>query len=579
MKKFSISRPLILRLLLIVAVVVLIANIVALTRDYQDSWILEGLEIPFLAFAIIFLIAFFSEREEGWLVAIASIGRVVFLSVPILKYVWFQGVYQDQSFQYNLANTVITTGHIAPFSSSIAPDYSGAPLFHLLFSAFSIILNVPVVDAMKYIPLLLAPLYPLFTYLIVKKLALPSGESVTKFALLLSSIPFSIVQYEITGSTIGLLLVLIIFYTFISLIKGNDRRYLLLAFFFAVALAAAHSASSILLSLILITFLIVQRFPFNALQRLNLKSCFRNNIIFITIAITCAWLLFMSYPALTNVLRTFFVGVPSGTTPSSESISPTFYTLLEHDFFGAVRTFSVYYGAVLVLLVLTLFGLLLLLKERKKLNDRARFIIVVGILLVVFIFLGVVLKFGPTRALAFESLLFPIFVGFFIAKFYKKRKWLSGLFVILIMFTAVIQVYSCQPLIASANSVYPDLSSEVPIGYANAVNSVYQRQIANFAITHFSSGRIAADLNTHEQLLQVANYSFVAEHLVKYYPLDPTAPYMAYSVLMVHTPGKAGIIDELAPYRTTDIILETVYNSSVVYTNGESYMLLGHAKG
>jgi hypothetical protein len=57
------------RLLLITTIAVLLCNAAAISRDYQDSWILEGLEIPFLLFVVAFALTFFSEKKESLLIA------------------------------------------------------------------------------------------------------------------------------------------------------------------------------------------------------------------------------------------------------------------------------------------------------------------------------------------------------------------------------------------------------------------------------------------------------------------------------------------------------------------------------
>ena len=41
-----------------------------MNRDYQDSWILEGLEIPFVLFVVTFVFAFYLEKSILWRVAL-----------------------------------------------------------------------------------------------------------------------------------------------------------------------------------------------------------------------------------------------------------------------------------------------------------------------------------------------------------------------------------------------------------------------------------------------------------------------------------------------------------------------------
>ena len=67
----------ILKLFLVIAIVVLIGNTLAISRDYQDSWVLEGLEIPFALFVITYVAAFFSEKRTS--VTIASLRDYIYM--------------------------------------------------------------------------------------------------------------------------------------------------------------------------------------------------------------------------------------------------------------------------------------------------------------------------------------------------------------------------------------------------------------------------------------------------------------------------------------------------------------------
>ena len=80
------NRSSILKIVLFIVILVLVGNAVAVSRDYQDSWVLEGLEIPFVLFVAIYALAFFSEKKIPSMVFLAVIGRLIFLLIPNLKY-------------------------------------------------------------------------------------------------------------------------------------------------------------------------------------------------------------------------------------------------------------------------------------------------------------------------------------------------------------------------------------------------------------------------------------------------------------------------------------------------------------
>jgi hypothetical protein len=549
-------------------IVILLCTAVAISRDYQDSWILEGLEIPFLLFVVTFTLTFFSEKGELRLVVIAIIGRIVFLLIPNLKYVWFQGVYTDQHTEYNLANYVVATGRISTSVSSGASSfYTGSPLFHVLFSIFSIILNVPVVASMKYVPVLFSPIYPLLTYAILKKMELTQKNMTLKYALFLSSIPIYSGDYVVIGTTFGIFLAFIALFLLVSILQKNDRRYWLVCIIFVIALAAAHSVTSVILTGILLLIPVLRRVPY-----FRLKSYLRASVVLAVALISLAWLMFRGYSALIEISRDFFIGVPTGTTPHAESIPPTFFQLARVDVLGAARTFLVYYGADLFLLILTLAGLVIMLRMRKKLNNAGSFLLLFCGLALVITLIGVFLGLGATRALTFERILSPIFAGTAIFYIGKKRKWVRPIIFVSIILLATLELYGCQPLIPSANVVYKGLPASVPIGYVDDVNSIYQRQVVSFALNHVV-GVIASDAITYNQIVGVTEYNFRVTHVINYYPIDKGQPPQEYDLFIIHVPGKSGILEEKVEVRTPDLILQTVYNSSIVYTNGESFIL------
>ena len=142
------SRSHILKIALFIVIIVLLGNAVAISRDYQDSWILEGLEIPFAVFMITYLIYFSAEKKIFWLIAFALIIRFTVLSLPNLKYQWFQGLAIDQHRQYMLTQYCYDQGHIRT-----GDLYSGTPSMHLSFCIYSIITGLKIIYSIKYFPI------------------------------------------------------------------------------------------------------------------------------------------------------------------------------------------------------------------------------------------------------------------------------------------------------------------------------------------------------------------------------------------------------------------------------------------
>lgn len=554
------------KLVLVIGIVVLLGNAVTISRDYQDSWILEGLEIPFVLFVAAYALAFFSEKRASWWVGLAVISICVFLLVPNLKYVWFQGINIDQHQQYGLANHVYNVGYIGTRVLPGVSVYANTPLIHLTFAIFSIVLNIPVVDSVKYLPVFLSPIFPLLTYIIMKTFRFPQGRTALKYALFLSSIPFSPQKYVVTGAQFGVLLTFLVLSSLVMLLQKNDRRRWFIFIFFVFALGATHSSSSVLLTTFLFTIMLIQKISY-----FRLKSYLRVSAVFAVTSICAAWLMFSAKFTYEMILRVIFVGVPTGTITGAH-IPTRFFELIHIDMLGALKSILVFNGADVFLLLLTLGGLTVLLKMRKKVNEASKFLLLIGGLMILFIPLGLLLKVGGFRVVHLASPLFPIFSGIFIQYTGERRVWMHAVIFSLIILLATLQLYICQPLIPSANIVSKDLPRSEPTVYVNQVNSIYQRRMIGFA-EDYVGGRIASDSVTRNQITGLTEFNFSITHLVWYYPLDKNQLKREYDCFLIHLPGVGGGFSEQAEMQTRDLILGAIYDSSIIYTNGESYIL------
>ena len=560
------------KIIWVISVAYLLISAVSLRRDYQDSWTLQGLEIPFACFAVTFILAFFSERKVVWQALIAVVSSVTFTLVPDLKYTWFMGVAIDQNMQYSLANNVLTTGHImtsVPVSSF--SQYTSVPLLHMLFASSSILLNSSLVNAVKFAPLLFSPLFCLTTYAIVSKLSLDKNGQTARYALFLSAIPISAAGYAFGGVTFGIPLLLVVLFLLFSAIEIKDRRYLVLFVFFLIALAAAHSATSIMLGAIFSVILIVQKFPFFS-SRIKVP----NALLMLPALIALVWIVLPAFVNFETIVNSFAFSVPKGTTPTSDYITPTFFELLKASPIAGFETFLLYYGADFFLLALGLIGLLLVLRHRQKMNNLLGVTVIFFVTCLLILVFSYVIKLGPTRILTFIEILLPIFAAVTLLHL-PKKKVLIPLFLGAILVLSAVQFYKCQPLEAPASLVDHSLSSNVPLGYVVDVNSIYQRQVVTFALNYFDQGRITCDYITYDQFMSVANSSFVSSHLpYQDYPIGENELPTSYQLFIIHLPGVAGGYNEPAPIRSTDVITQQIENSSVVYSNGQSFALLNH---
>ncbi|MFX0203714.1 MAG: hypothetical protein ACFFCW_47050, partial [Candidatus Hodarchaeota archaeon] len=229
-----------------ITITVLLSNALAVSRDYQDTWILEGLEISYAVFIVTYIAYFIVERRFNWLILFALISHITFLLLPNFKYTWFLGLATDQQRQYRLALDIYSTGHV-----SSGTLYSQTPFLALSIAIPSIVSGLPILHSMKYFPLMLWFTYPIWVYILMKKFDVDS--SVLKYALLVSAVPVEpLTSYMVTGTLYGAFFVFLILAQFAKLAEKKDSRNWVIAIIFIFALVGGHTVSSLILSTILL---------------------------------------------------------------------------------------------------------------------------------------------------------------------------------------------------------------------------------------------------------------------------------------------------------------------------------------
>jgi len=568
----------ILRFILVIEIMVLLGSAVAISKDYQDSWILEGLEVPFAVFVVTYIGYFMVEKRFNWLILFAVIAHATFLLIPNLKYVWFQGAAIDQHRQYQLALDTYNKGYIEQGNL-----YSETPLLALSFAVYSVISGFPVLQSMKYFPLILWFTYPIWIYIIMRKLG--ANFSLLKYALLASSIPVKPeTSYLVVGSIFGVFFILLILFQFVKLRENRKRHDWIVAIIFTLALVAGHSVSSIMLSTTLLAglllLLIFSRFSHDyILAKPSLQSALTITVI------SVAWFSLVAQQILAlssgffryNFYRLLNVPLGSKTIFHSEFISSFLFHI---DFVSRLKVLLVSNGGDFLLLLFTIIAVLIIIKEpwlRKK--RGLLFLSFYVITLMIILLFGLVLNLGfnwDDRVLRPFSIVTPIFSAIFL--YYMETKLRSKavpiLIIVLLIVASTVQLYKCQPLIPAASSLGNQLPSNEPIVYVNTVNTAYQRYMINHAERYLPSGtRIATDKVTGNQIVGLASWNFSQDHKLSY-PLlkETTAP---YDYFLLHLPGIAGKFEEKAENRTRNVILSIIYNPdcNIVYSNGESYIL------
>lgn len=563
------------KILLVVEIAVLFGFAVASFRDYQDTWILEGLEIPFAVLAVTYVGYVFTEKDVKQLLMFSMLFRIVWLVIPQIKYPWFQGVAVDQHIHYRLAKDIHDTGFIP--SGRL---YSETPLMHVLFATYSLITGVSVLDSIKYLPVLWWGIYPLLIYLLLKKTQLGKDHpSIVKYAVVVASIPAkTTLSYVVVGALFGAFLVFLFLHQLVRILQTGASKYWLLGIICSLALVSAHSFSS----MTLLTVLTLTLFFSTFLKNFRFRYLKTTLLIFLAV-INLAWLLYQA-PVLYGKSREvilFFLSSIQGLRSGSSS---GFARAFQLDIVSVAKTLTVLHGADFFLLFLMMLGILFV---ARKLRSSTVFRFVSLYLASAWVYFLVQLLAGRglsdlvryNRIFEHTLILSPILAC--VALYYlekKARSRMLGMAIVsLLIILAPIELYTYQPLIPSSSVVSELLPSNQPVVYVGMVNSIYQRSLIWHGEKFIEKGFIASDRVTGYQTTGLTSYNFSKTHVMYYYPfdrlIDNSTKKREYDYFFIHFVGRGGIMMEPAEIRTKSLIQTAIYNSSVTYTNGESYIL------
>lgn len=579
------KKILALRVMLIIEVLFLLATAIASTRDYQDAWILEGLEIPFSVFIVTYVVYVFAESNIQCVVLFVLIFRSVFMLLPSLKYVWFQGVAIDQHVHFRIAEDT--------FSESSVPRgqmYSDTPLMHLSFVIHSLITGMPVMNSFKYWPIIASIGYPLALYSVMKSIGMDKNSSLLKYTMLISGIPIKAsTSYLVIGILFGTLFSFLILCQFIRCIQKRKRDDWIILTILSITLVATHSFSStILMITFFMIYFIVRYAPLLSGSVLRILSRLQSKILLATslliASINMAWLSHKATLMLESSLQTmmpFVYRVLGAEVVASEPIPTRFFSISLID---ASRVVLVLHGADIALLLLTLIGLIATAKLFYKPYKSALLFLSLYVLsLVLLLCTGSILRIGYDwldRIITMLLTVTPIFSAITLVRLNQKTSHSRTTILIVLLLTtlATVELYRCQPLIPSAASISKDLPKNEPIVYVNDVNSIYQRSMISHA-ERFTpkEALIACDRVTQNQIRGLANYNFSKTNLAYYYPLsrllDNSSIEKEYDYFLIHLPGKSGSFHESAEIHTSSLIIERLCHSDILYTNGESFIL------
>ena len=571
------KKIVLLRIAVILEVIFFLFYTASISRDYQDGWILEELELPYIIFIITTVTYFVNEKQFNWMILFTIIIRTTFLMIPNLKYLWFQGIEIDQHQQYRLALDTLNKGYVV--SGNV---YSQTPLFALSLTIFSMFSGLSILNSIKLYPIILWLTYPIWIYIISKKFDMNSPA--LKYVVLISSIPIkSSMSYLVTGSLFGGFFLFIILIQLSNVIVNKDRNSLIVILFLVTALAFGHIVTSMILSTVLIIIYILPLL-YNLLFR-NLEinkgkpSLFSIMIVVLTsivsISIVATKMFTEATIFFTDRIKLLF-NIPIGHK----------YGVFIPGRFGQIglpdqiRVLLTFFGADFLFMFLIAVSVIVIIKDKELVKKRGLILlslynIAIGSLLV----LGLLLNFGANwydRIPRYTWIFAPVSIGVLISRIRGTRsKFLKILIIGLLIPLATIELYRSQPLIPSAGSLGEEFPADIPLVYVNQANTAYQRYLIDHASRYLPFDTvIAMDKGTGNQLFGLTDSDFLNSHRIIY-------PYFREETVipdsfLIHFPGISGKFEEPAQNRTKSLFLSVIHNSNynVVYLNSESYLLV-----
>ena len=550
-----------------------------LNIDYQDNWVLSGLEIPYIFLMISYLMFFYAEDRIQLLVVFSIIMRMSLILIPNLKYYFFLGRSIDQHNQYNLAQFILENHRIATSSDYVLEEifqyYIGAPYLHLSLSIFSLVSNMSLFMTFKYLPVFWSSLYPAITYYICKIVIGENDNKLMKYAIFLSSMPISSsISYIFTGSLFIYLFFFLILSQILLLIKSDviNMKNIILFTLFTLSSILSHSIHVLHFLVVLsITFIILW------LNKIVTVKSSIYNLLLISFISDIAWITYQITPI--KLFKNFLTLL--GLT---RAVTPTFYTLYVADLLSTIKIIILHYGTDLFISFLVLISIIILIRNidlRKNyvIQFLIYLIIVIWSLTIIGFVFGISFNYWG-RVFRLTYIIYPFLYSIFLLKILHDKynvDIMIFIFSIIIIFSSI-QFY-CNPFfVPPASSIDPNLPSDEPIEYRGEVNTIFQRQMISFTEEKISD-RIASDAVTRNQIIGLTDKDFSRKYLTWYYPpnkiIYPDLEEQEYEYFLIHLPGISGSFEEKALVRSKAVILDQIYdeNYDVIYMNGESFIL------
>jgi hypothetical protein len=562
-----------------------------MNRSYQDSWLLDGVWLPFILTFFLFLFNIAWDSDLRWVAVLTS--TMVFLSVavPSLKYSTLYSSTIDTSVHFSMMRTLASTGH------ADSNAYAFTLGFHILVASLAQLSGLSVESWAKIWPGVVGSLHPLGVYMLCRRIAML--PLLAKSLLLCSGLSLSLL-YLPNGTTYALLLIspllmLLVLQASESHQKGkeseNSMAYTLLILLLLATLMIWHAISSLLVPATIGTAGLLSLVLSALLSKAGRRHRWlrRGGLFFILIGLagTILVLIYWKYIAtpiwlhlMTNIESFISVLVAEGST-DGVLVPQRTLTLTLSDL---MVVFLFYHARDAAMLALAGIGVVTAIWSLFRTNDASkaymRSILFFGLLLAAFSFIFVTILGTGFSAHGYQRFILYLMAACVLPAgygFWQILRVVSGRYsatfqkmtfvaaVALLYLIASLQFYPYQPAIPTKT-----VGAGSPLYWHHQVNTEYQRSVIGFALTQLD-GEINrfTDYVTYQQ--SAIFFGIPAKKRFHYGEWNRAQS----SYVLLHSPGLAGPYAEQVEYRSSQAISGLRYREGVstVYDNGGSFML------
>jgi len=554
--------------------ITLVFSLFFIQREYQDSWVLEGLVPQMLLVSLTFMVVGVNLKSRTKLTLLIASYLVLLSVVPNLKYIQITGVY-DSIAHYGYTNRLISLGHV-PESGFYSNEYSGTPGMHLFLATFSLITGFSTTVTIKIVLISISSLTPFIIYFLTKNTI--SGNA-GKFILLACSFSLPVASV-LTGTTFALPL----YFLFISVfLRQNFERkisgtFSLILVITGMALIFSHGVTSLFLIIIMFITAFILKIYISLRKKSSLNvSRYLSIGTFLAIFLLIWWTynsdwLFNTF--LIRTIRSFF------SQTATESIPSTFFKL---NFYSQVILVFMRFYELLIVAGLGLVGMILYFtKFAKHFSTKSRdlyvqiFSILFATVIISAPFFFVLRSYTFDRFITYSKVLSPIVIGLSLFGLFKylhlhvKRPAIrSVLFtlILLVLFSPLVFTFFIpQPLIPKNDE------NEYIVDY-RSVNTIYQESMIEFVERyHVYGSKVVADSVTSYQIFGLTSTAFYSDYLYQ----NPLYHETSGEIILLHYSGISGPLNEQVNYRTRTKLDEIKFElgNHIIYDNGESFTLV-----